>query len=293
MNTRALTGVGFATLAAMSWVAALGAASRLPANLPVEEVVAIRYSLQLAFLVVLVLPIRGRAHLVRTSRPKLQIARALTMVAMPITFEFGVQRVGASEALAGIWLAPLFGIWFVHAFAPKKLTRTGAGVAVAATLGALVAHTPDLSFSIRGTVALLLAATAFGAFFALTAALRDEHPSTGLFWTALGVAACFLPALPFVWHRPTVRAVVALVALSGLWMVVLYAVDEALRRAPLELITPFLLTEVLWIRLAFRAPWSAASGAGALILLASAFIALVMLARPGGQSSQPSPDPIV
>ena len=56
---------------------------------------------------------------------------------------------------------------------------------------------------------------------------------------------------------------------------------------------PGLVPTTAWKKLTFRAPWTATSGAGALLLLTSALLALVMLMRPSGRSSQPSPDPIV
>ncbi|MEP6491993.1 MAG: EamA family transporter [bacterium] len=274
MSRQVVTAAGFAVLAAMFWAATLGSASLLPAGFPTVEIVAGRYTVQLALLMVLVMPFRG-TKLVRTSRPRLHILRGVTMIVMPITFELAVNRLGAGDALAAVWFAPLFGLAFGYLAMGESLRPASVAIASAATVGAFVASSPTAFASVSGAIAALCSAAAFGAFFTLTRALRGESAATGLFWTAACVAIPAIALLPLAWQPLTARSATALVLMGVLWLLVLLTIDEALRRAPLHLLAPFFLSEILWTRVLFRAPWSRGATAGLVILVVCAVWALV------------------
>ncbi|HTE44382.1 MAG TPA: EamA family transporter [Gemmatimonadaceae bacterium] len=278
MTKQTLAAVAFATLAAILWAATLGTASLLPVGFPTVEVVAGRYIVQLVLLTVVVMPFRGTA-MVRTTQPKLHILRGLTMFVMPMTFEFAVHRLGATNAFAALWLGPLFGLAFGRFIGGEPVPRGTVLLVAIATVGALVAHSPAALTSVSGALAIVCAAASFGAFLAFTRALRGESAATGLFWTAICVAIPSTMLLPFVWEPVTLRAAAALVLMGGLWLLVLLSIDEALRRAPLRFLAPFLLSEIIWARLLFRAPWTRGAIAGTIVLLVCAAWVLAELSN--------------
>jgi drug/metabolite transporter (DMT)-like permease len=281
MKRDAYVAAGYATLIGVLWALTLGAAAALPAGVPTVEIVAGRYLMQLVLLGACVLPFRGTA-VVRASLPRLQLARGITMLIMPVTFEIAVQRIGAFDTLALLWLAPLFGIVAVHFLSGESVSRSSIAIAVIATAGALVAHRPTAFASVRGLLAGLCAAASFGAFFALTRALRRDSTATGLIWTALCVAIPASIVSIVQWQPLGLRAIVGIATMGVLWLGVLFAIDETLRRAPLALVTPFLLGEVLWFRLMFHAAWSRGALVGTAVVVLCAVVAMVRLLTASG-----------
>ncbi|HEY4132963.1 MAG TPA: hypothetical protein VGM50_20275 [Gemmatimonadaceae bacterium] len=278
MQRQAWLGAMFATLAGLFWAITVGESTLVSSAVPPVEIVAIRYSAQLLLLAVLVMPFRGTAML-HTEQPRLQLMRGAMMIIMPFFFELAVYRVGAAEMMSTIWLAPLFGVAFERLTSDRQHSGLSVAIAAIATGGVLVAHHPAPFTSISGGIGIVCAAASFGGFFTITRALRTERVSTGLFWTAACVAIPALLILPFAWHPLTLRLFVGVVGMGVLWLLVLLTIDEALRRAPLRLMTPFFLTEVIWLRLLFRLSWSRSAVLGSATILACAAASLVLLAR--------------
>jgi drug/metabolite transporter (DMT)-like permease len=269
MSNRVVIGMAFATAAAVLWAVTHASTLLLPAGFPTTEVVWGRYGFQLVLLLLFVTPVRGAA-LVRTRRPGLQLLRGSTMLVMPAAFTVAVGRMNVADAWAALWLAPLAGMLLARMLGRERASAATWIVAIVATIGAILAHAPHARVSPSGLLAVAIAAAAFGAFLLLTRALRDEAATTGLFWTA---AAVFVPTSLLVaraWQPLTGRALVALGAMGALWLLVLAAIDEALRRAPLAVIAPFLLTEIVWERLLLGAPWTGATAAGAVAVIGCA-----------------------
>jgi len=181
-----------------------------------------------------------------------------------------VHRMDAREAWAALWVAPLLGMAFAHYALKEAGTAVSWGLALVATAGSVLAHGASSMPALSGAVAIGAAAAAFGAFLVFTRMLRTERAVTGLFWTA---ACVFVPVslvVPGVWQPVTFRAALGLVSMGTLWLLVLWAFDEALRRAPLGLLVPFLLTEIVWERLLLGSSWSHRAIVGAVAVLACA-----------------------
>jgi drug/metabolite transporter (DMT)-like permease len=280
----AYVAAGYATLIGVLWAFTLGAAAALPAGIPTVEMVAGRYLLQAILLGACLLPFRG-ISVVRSSRPRLQLLRGLMMLIMPVTFELAVQRIGAADAFALLWLAPLFGIVATRLLLGESSSLTTIVIAAVATAGGLLAHTPTAFTSVSGLLAELCAAASFGAFFALTRAVRQDSTATGLIWTALCVAVPASIVSIIHWHPLGLRAMVVIAAIGVLWLGVLYAIDETLRRAPLAVVTPLLLGEVLWLRLLVHAPWTRGAVVGTALVVGCAVIAIMRLLSASGENA--------
>jgi drug/metabolite transporter (DMT)-like permease len=268
-RNRQLVGIAFAAVAAMLLAATLATALLLPPNLSSAETVWGRYAAQLVLLAVFVLPFRGKA-LVRTERPRLQIVRGLTMLVMPVAFTIATHHMNTMDAWADEWFAPIIGVAVASVAFGERVSAAQLVVVFAATCGAIVAHGLHAGASILALGAAAVSAVAFGMFFVFTRALRAEAATTGLFWTATCVFVPSCIVVAYRWQPLAPRTIVGLAAMGTLWFFVLLTIDEALRRAPLALIAPFLLTEIIWTRLLFRMPWSTGAVLGAAVVIAAA-----------------------
>jgi drug/metabolite transporter (DMT)-like permease len=241
----------------------------VPPGFSTTQIVWGRYGVQLLILTALVMPFRGPA-MIRATRPGLQVLRGSMMVLMPAAFALAIRRIGPSEAWAAMWIAPLAGVVLGERLIGERVEPLTWALVIAATLGAMLAHEPGSELLATGLAAAVVSGAAFGAFLMLTRKLRGDGCSTGLFWTA---ASVFIPVSLVVghsWQPITMRAAVGLTVIGTLWLLVLLFIDEALRRAPLALIAPFLLTEIIWSRILFRVPWTVDGVVGGLVVLASA-----------------------
>lgn len=277
-----LLACGLATAAGLLWALTLGAASIIPPDVPTREIVWGRYGVQLIILAVLFLPQRGRA-LVRTAHPGRQALRGFMMLGMPVAFSLAVHVLGGARAWAVFWVGPLIGLGLAAVMLHERPTRTASMLALVATGGALLSSGVPQLPSLGGAFEGLLAAATFGVYLALTRSLRMEKAATGLFWTA---ACVFVPAslvIPFDWVPLTARAVLGITLMGTLWLLVLLAIDEALRRAPLVVILPFLLTEVVWARVLGRVlvgvGWPMVGRLGGLMVLGAAAWVLLRESR--------------
>ena len=264
-----LLGMAFATIAAVLWGFTIASSALVPPGVSTAQIVWGRYGVQLLILTVLVMPFRGTA-MIRATRPGLQVLRGSMMVLMPVAFTLAIRRIGPSEAWAATWIAPLVGVVLGERLTSDKVEPLIWGLVVAATLGAILAHDPGSELLATGLAAAVVSGAAFGAFLVLTRQLGGDGRSTGLFWTA---ASVFVPVSLVVghsWQPITLRAAVGLTVMGTLWLLVLLSIDEALRRAPLALIAPFLLTEIIWNRFLFRVPWTIGGVVGSLVVLVSA-----------------------
>lgn len=273
-----LLACALATAAGLLWAITLEVSRLIPPEIPTREIVWGRYGVQLVILAVIFLPSRGLG-LVRTEHPVRQAVRGLMMLLMPVAFTLAVQVLGGSSAWSEFWVGPLIALGLAVALLHEQLGRTTVILALVATGGAIfVSGVPELP-SVSGASEGLFAAGTFAVYLVLTRLLRTDKAATGLFWTA---ACVFIPVsfiLPFNWQPLNARAAVAIAAMGVLWLLTLLAIDEALRRAPLGIVLPFLLSEVIWAkvleRLLFGMGWPLIGRvAGVAVIVAALFLVL-------------------
>lgn len=272
-----------ATVAGFLWAVTLEVSRFIPGDVPTREIVWGRYGVQLVILAVIFLPRRG-LDLVRTNHPVRQAVRGLMMLLMPVAFTLAVQVLGGSNAWAEFWVGPLIAAGLAVALLHERLPRLALILALVATAGAIfVSGIPQLP-SVTGASEGLFAAGTFAVYLVLTRLLRTDKAATGLFWTA---ACVFIPVsliVPFNWQPLTARAALAIGAMGVLWLLTLLAIDEALRRAPLGIVLPFLLSEVIWAklleRLLFGAGWPLIGRVAGLAVLVAALFLVLREVRP-------------
>jgi drug/metabolite transporter (DMT)-like permease len=210
------------------------------AGVPAVEVVFVRYGTHLVFMLIAFAPRHGVA-MVRTSRVRVQAVRSLLMFVMPLCFLGAVDRLTPPTALAIFWIAPLLSLtpaW-------REVRWTGWGLVVVGSLGVLVILRPS-GFSDLSPIGVACAvgmAASFACYQHLTHRLADNGTVSNLFHTAFWAFLAFGPLAVLQWRWPSPTGWIALSAVGVLGFFALYALDLALRRAPLEVIAVALFTQ--------------------------------------------------
>ena len=220
------------------WALVEALASRLHRGYSPWQVVWTRYAVHLLALLV---AFGGRdvSLLWRTPRPTFQFARSMLMVAMPAAAVFGlVGGLDVDTLMAGFWIAPLLILGLAAAWLHERVSATTALACGAAFVGTLLALLHGGAPSARQLAWPFAMALSFGAYVAMTRALRAEATRVNLFWTALGVFLVLSPLMPRVWVAPDLHdlAVMAAIGLAGLGA--LLALDRFAHAAPVSVATP-------------------------------------------------------
>lgn len=242
-NRRAMA---YAAVLAAAWAAEEALGARLAGGHSFLQVVFVRYAVILAC-VVAAWGLRAPASLWRTRRPALQLGRALLMAAMPACFvralEGGVPLEGA---LTAFWVAPLLALVAARAALGERAAPFGWAVAGLASAAAVALYGAGAAAPPAGAVLALASAAAFALYLASARAVVGEPIQASLFYTALGVAAAFAPAMPSRWITPSPRDGALLAAIGLLGLAQLWAIHRATAAAPLPATAAVLALQVVF-----------------------------------------------
>jgi drug/metabolite transporter (DMT)-like permease len=265
-------------MAAMTlWVLVEIAGSVATRQIPIAELVWLRYVFHLLFMGVVLAPRFGLQY-VRTRRLGLQLVRSVLMVIMPLSFMVGLRAMPAGEVFSVFWVAPLLVPVFAVPFGERPSGRTWALVLLAWAGTAVTYH-----LAARGlgwnVVPPLIMAGSFALYLVLTRVLdRTEGILTNLFYTALGVVVATTPLMPFVWEPPSLLALAGACAVGIIGWFALWTLDLSLRAAPASRCAPFLFFQVVVTEI-LRAVARHGLGQSQAIGLAMICVALVIAAR--------------
>jgi drug/metabolite transporter (DMT)-like permease len=225
-------------------------AKMMTETLPPIEVTWIRYVVFLVAIWPVAAAVQGRAAF-RSSRPGLQIIRALAVVLSSVLFILGLAHLPVAETTAINFMSPAF----VTALSiPLLGERVGIRrwlAAVAGFVGVMIIVQPGSDAFQPAALFPLAAATVWAGAAIATRMMSREQPETTLAWTA-GVGFLVLTALvPFSWQSPTATEVglgilTGLGSTAGHWLLV-----QAYRRAPASVLAPF-----SYVQLVFAAAFS-------------------------------------
>ncbi|GAC1333664.1 MAG: DMT family transporter [Beijerinckiaceae bacterium] len=220
----------------------------LSRHIPVWEVVWARYMGATFFVLMFINP-ATTPRMLSTSRPVLQLIRALLLFGATTLNFFALQWLQLSQtvsiAFAGplliaLFAGPILGEWV----GPRRLAAIVVGFA-----GVILVTRPSLA-GIHPAMLLSFACTACNAFYSiLTRVLAATDSSrTTTFFSAISGAIILTPVLPFFWVTPQDWRVWLFLALIGgfgglgHWFLIL-----AHGRAPAALLAPFAYTQIIWM----------------------------------------------
>ena len=181
-----------------------------------------------------------RTQILRTRRPGLQCARALSLALATICAFFALSSMRLTQVTSITFATPLIVALLVGPLLDERLGASRIVAVLVGFAGVLVVTRPA-SGELHAAALLAVAAACFNALYSIATRVLAAHDpaETTLFFTGLVGAALFLPVIPFIWTSPsTLLGWLLLPALGGFgalghWLLIL-----AHRRAPASVVAP-------------------------------------------------------
>jgi drug/metabolite transporter (DMT)-like permease len=245
-------------------------------------------------LVALLLNPRTKPGILRTRRPKLQIARGVGLVAASVCLFTALKFLPLTSTTSITFSAPLLVALLAGPLLGETLGPRRFAAVVVGFCGVLVVTQPwTRSFHPAMGLALLCAGVTSLYTIVTRILATNDAPETTMFYTGLVGAVAVLPVVPFVWKTPTdpltwiAMTTMSIFGALGHWLLIL-----AHRKAPASVVAPFFYAQLIW-----------AVGFGALLfnerpdewtLLGGGIVAssgLYLLSRERRRNRPPSADP--
>lgn len=244
-------GIGLVTVATMCFAALDAAAKWLVADLPVAEVVWLRFVTHLGWMLLLLAPTMGWA-LVKMASWRLQLLRGTMLGAMTglnfVALQYlQLAETGAIQFSVPLLIALLSAWWLKERLDARRWVAIVAGFA-----GVLLVIRPG-SHAFHPAILLSVAnAVLYAVFNLLTRRLAaTESPESMQFVSALCAAAWLAPLALWQWRTPEGGLTWALVAATGFFGGVGHlCVARAHRYASAAVLGPFLYQQILYMTLA-------------------------------------------
>jgi drug/metabolite transporter (DMT)-like permease len=246
--------LGIACLVLGQWtLSLLDAAGKLLAQSGYHVVMIawMRYSLNTLFMAVTLAPLyyrRTGRSILRTARPRLQVARAVLLLASTLVFFSLLKIVPLAEGTAMNFCSPLL----VLAASPWVLgekTYLSRWLAVAGGfVGMVIVIRPGGAIVPLGVALGLLSAATFATLMMLgRTANQADHPMVTLFYGGLVGTILSSAMVPFFWsaHVPTMREWLILASTGVTSTVGHFLVNNAYKHAEASLLTPFVYLQIL------------------------------------------------
>lgn len=244
----ALKGVLFVAAATLTFAMADVLTKQLTAAYALGLVVAIRYTVNLGLLAVLMGPRQG-AGLWRTRRTALVVVRGLCLSAASLTMVLALRRLPVAETVAIVYLAPFAVMLLSGPLLGERVAFWGWVGAVAGFAGVLLILRPGGGLDPLGVTFALINAAFGTAYHLLTRVLtRSETMTAMLFHTALvgcvifGVWALTEPPGPL----PGLRDLALMGVLGALAMGGHLFFTAAYAEAPAGLLAPVNYLHLVW-----------------------------------------------
>lgn len=246
-----LRGIALFMLALMMFASLDATSKYLTAFFAVPLLVWARYLVHFVIMLVFVAP-SMRAELVRSTRPGLQIVRALALLAVTGCGMAAFRLMPLAEATSVIFLAPLLVTLLAGPFLGERIGR-GRWLAVCIGFcGVLLVVRPGTDLNLVGILWALGGAFFYAIYQILTRKLSHaEHPMRQLFYTALVGTLVMSAALPWIWQHaapsPWHWLLIATLGLYGGFGH--FLLIHAFHLAPASTLTPFTYVQLIWAAL--------------------------------------------
>lgn len=241
-----LLGILFICLAGLIFPMMNGVAKTLGADYSTLQVSWARAFGHVVFMLAAFLPRHGLG-LLRTKRPRLQIARSGTLFLSNLCFFYAVTFIPIPQAAAISMTAPLIVALLAW---PMLGERTTLGRVVALGIGfagVLIVIRPGTAVFHWASLFVLASASCYGLYQILTRIIAAaDPPETSTVYSSVVGAFGIMLALPFVWETPTSLFDIALFCSLGvLGALGHYCVAAALGYAPANVVSPFQYFQLL------------------------------------------------
>ena len=198
-----LTGIVLMLGATMCFACIDASAKLLNRSMAPMQTLTIRY-LGSFLLVALLLNPRTRPAILRTSRPALQIARGLGLVAASVCLFTALKFLPLTSTTSITFSAPLLVALLARPLLGETLGPRRFAAVVVGFCGVLVLTQP-WTRAFHPAMALALLCAAITSLYTIVTRIlaTNDSPETTMFYTGLVGAVAVLPIVPFVWQTPT------------------------------------------------------------------------------------------
>ena len=243
---RPLRGILLIVLAVSTFAVMDTTAKYLSRTYPVPAIVWARYFAQALFML-LVLGPRLKLDLLRTRRPRLQLARGVTLAFATLLFFSALSLMPIAEASAITFVSPLL-LTALSVVLLRERVPPVAWVAVAAGfVGVLIIIRPGGAVFSPAALLPLATACCFAGYQIMTRQLAGVDSSfTTLFYSAIVGTALMSLVVPFFWHPPENVGHALLLAMLGiLGALGHFVLIRAFHHAPASVIAPFVYSQLV------------------------------------------------
>jgi drug/metabolite transporter (DMT)-like permease len=209
-----------------------------------------RYTLQ-AVAIVLWLGPTMRSGLLRTSQPRLQLARGTILLVSSLLFFNALKYLPLAEATAINYTTPTLVILLSVVVLKERMTLPRWAFVAAGLVGMLFVVRPGAAILHGGALLALGAAGFYATFQIMTRKLSAEDPRITLFYSALCGTVLLTLLLPFVdypadmpWTHIVLVGIMGILGTTGHFLFIL-----AFRHAPASGLTPFTYVQIVWATL--------------------------------------------
>jgi drug/metabolite transporter (DMT)-like permease len=184
----------------------------------------------------------------RTRNLRMQLVRSAFLLAATVGFFAALRYLPLAEASAITFMAPVFVVALSLPILGERPTRARIVASVASFAGILVLARPGSAVMHPAVVFLLVTAVCNALYQLYTRKLRDDHPHTMLFYSALVGAISLTLVAPLLLEKTTIGVgQAALFMLSGLFAGLGHGLMiRAYSQAPASLLAPFTYLQMLW-----------------------------------------------
>lgn len=223
-----------------------GMVKLLTATYPSEQVVWARVASHLVLVAAIFLPRRGLKMLV-SRQPLQQFICSMTLLTSTIFFFGAVKHVGVAEAISISFIAPLAVVFLAWPLLGERITWMRLAAVAVGFTGVLVVIRPGSSVFQWASLMLVASAIAYAIYQIYIRRVGAlDHPSTTVFYSALGSTIVMTAVVPFAWVTPKSWTDIALLSSLGIFGGIgHYCVARALTYAPANFIAPFNYTQMI------------------------------------------------
>lgn len=193
---------------------------------------------------------RMKGDLVRTRRPLLQLARALSQVGISVFLLVGLRYIPLGEATAVMFLSPLF-VTLLSVVVLKERVSVGQWASVVlGFVGVLIIVRPGGDLFTPAILWPLAASLCLSSYFMLTRRLNGtDHPVTSNYLSSLIATLLFSLAVPFVWELPEGKHLLMMIGMGALGMMGHLVLTRAYAYGSAATLAPFTYGQIFFATL--------------------------------------------
>lgn len=237
---RPLMGILFMCLASSLFPLMNGIAKLMSQTYSSEQVVWARTLSHLLIVLALLLPRYGW-RILRTRRPRVQLARSCMLIGSTFLFFTAIKVVPVAQAAAVSFVAPLIVVLLAGPMLGERITVGRVIAVVVGFAGVLVVIRPGADVFQPAALLIVGSATCYAVYQLLTRHVAGiDAPETSVVYSALVGSVLMSAVVPFAWRTPDGWADVALLAsLGALGAAGHYCIARAMTYAPANFVSPF------------------------------------------------------